>query len=170
MFSSELGALNSPPLSVRMTGNKCWKISVHSFSVSSSKTAWAHCKFCPDGRRNEQIWKAFFSFFVPDFPRKVNISGIKYALVNVVINCPATEFDLIGMVCKYVAYRLPIKYQWREQFVQPSSLFFRSVNVFSRFRQESAALFIRFVGWIVCVLFSAVILLCAAGTYIRRLV
>ena len=111
-----------------------------------------------------------FPLFVPDFSWKVNIPDIKYALVNVIVDGSAGKLNFFGMVWKYVAYRLPVKYQWREQFVQPSRLFFRSVNVFSWLRQERTALFVRFVGWIVCVLFAAVILLRAASAYIRRFV
>ena len=87
-----------------------------------------------------------FSLFVPDFSRKVNIPNIKYALVNVIVDGSAGKLNFIGMVCEYVTYRLPVKYQWREQLVQTSRLFFRSVNVFSRFGQEITALFVRFVG------------------------
>ena len=75
-------------------------------------------------------FRAFFSLFVPDSARQIDVTCLEDTLVQIVVQRPSAYGDLISMYCKDMAQRLAFKHERGDELVQFLQFFLGHVDTF----------------------------------------
>lgn len=84
-----------------------------------------------------------FALLVADSAGQVDVAGLKYALVQVIVEGPPADRDLVGMDCEDMGERLSFQNQRRDQVIEILKFLNCQVDAFPGRNEE---LFVLFLG------------------------